>query len=215
METKVCNFENFRVKNMTYLLHKPEKIEEGKRYPLVIFLHGAGERGVNEPKLLLRHGPPKLLAAGKPLSAFMLAPQCPPDMIWNQLTQELKHLIDEVVAQNPIDTDRIALTGISMGGYGTWEMGICYPGFFSALAPVCGGGISWRVSVIGKTPVWAIHGEADSVVPAQNSIEMCDRLRASGGSVELTLLRYVDHNSWDFAYERTTLLSWLTDQKRA
>ena len=101
-----------------------------------------------------------------------------------------------------------------LGGYGTWEMAMSYPGFFSALGPICGGGVSWRAGLIGKTPVWAFHGDADQTVPVGNSIEMCERLKASGGRVELTLLHGVGHDSWTFAYERTGLVDWLISQQR-
>jgi predicted peptidase len=101
-----------------------------------------------------------------------------------------------------------------MGGYGTWEMGMSYPGFFAALAPICGGGVSWRVGLIGKTPVWAFHGDCDTVVPPVNSIEMCERLKAGGGEVKLTLFHGVDHNSWEPAYEETKVIEFLLNAKR-
>jgi predicted peptidase len=89
-----------------------------------------------------------------------------------------------------------------------------YPGFFSALAPVCGGGVSWRAGLIGKTPVWAFHGELDTVVPPINSIEMCERLKKAGGNVELTLFHFANHNSWEPAYEKTGVIEWLVNSKR-
>ena len=123
-------------------------------------------------------------------------------------------LIDFIVAEYGIDTDAISLTGLSMGGYGTWEMGMSYPGFFSALAPVCGGGISWRAGLIGKTPVWAFHGAEDTIVPPSNSHEMCSKLRAAGGNAMLTIFEYDGHNVWDHAYENTTVISWLLSKRR-
>ena len=212
METKVYKFENKRIKKMNYLLDTTCKKSDSP-VGLTVFLHGAGERG-DDFELLYVHGPAKYVRCGA-LSpqTVLLCPQCPTGYIWNLLTEELFELIESVVDEYGIDRSRISLTGISMGGYGTWEMGMSYPGYFSALGPVCGGGVSWRAPLIGKTPVWAIHGDADTVVPPNNSVEMCEKLSAAGGRVELTLLHGVGHNSWEFAYERTTLLSWLAEKR--
>ena len=213
MERKVYNFENKRIEKMNYLLHVP-KTSPKERMPLLVALHGAGERGDDFEKIAV-HGPAKYLVAGAELPAVVIAPQCPKDFIWNQLTFELKELIDFIIEEYNVNPDAVSITGLSMGGYGTWEMGMSYPGFFSALGPVCGGGVSWRVSQIGKTPVWAFHGAEDKTVPQQNSYEMCDRLRASGGNVTLTVFAYDGHNVWDSAYEKTTLLSWLISARRS
>ena len=198
---------------MNYLLDT-SCIQEGEKPALTVFLHGAGERGEDFEKLYI-HGPAKYIRLGtlKP-SSIILCPQCPEDLVWNLLTYETKELIDSIVKEYGVDEDRISITGISMGGFGTWEMGMSFPGFFSALAPICGGGISWRARLIGKTPVYAIHGDADDVVPPRNSIEMCEKLVAAGGNVELVLLHGVGHNSWEFAYERAGVLDWLVSKSR-
>ena len=213
MERKVYKFENKRIEKMNYLLDA-SCVREGVKPGLTVFLHGAGERGDDLEKLYI-HGPAKYIRAGQYTPKnIILCPQCPSDMIWNLLTFELKELIDSVVAEFGVDGDRITITGISMGGFGTWEMGMSFPGFFAALAPVCGGGISWRAPLIGKTPVYAIHGDADTVVPPSNSIEMCEKLQASGGVVDLVLLHGVGHNSWEFAYERGGVMDWLAEKSR-
>ena len=211
MEAKVYKFANKRIEKMNYILDDTQK-ETEKSPGLIVFLHGAGERGDDFEKLYV-HGPAKYVRGGsfKP-KTLLLCPQCPDGYIWNLLTEELFELIESVVEEYGVDRSRIAITGISMGGFGTWEMGMSYPGYFSALGPVCGGGVSWRAPLIGKTPVWAIHGDADSVVPPNNSLEMCEKLSSAGGCVELTLLHGVGHNSWEFAYERTTLLEWLASK---
>ena len=211
METKVYKFENKRIEKMNYLLDTTCK-EKDENPGLIVFLHGAGERGYDFEKLYV-HGPAKYIRNGSfTPKTVVLCPQCPEKYIWNLLTEELFELIESVVEEYSVDRTRIAITGISMGGYGTWEMGMSYPGYFSALGPVCGGGVSWRANLIGETPVWAFHGDADNVVPPVNSIEMCERLAESGGKVDLTLLHKVGHNSWEFAYERSTLLSWLAEK---
>lgn len=211
MERKVYNFKNARIDRMNYLLHLPASGARG--LPMIVALHGAGERG-DDFDLIPVHGPAKYVAAGEDLPAILIAPQCPRDLVWNQLTFELKELIDFAIAEYGADPDAVSLTGLSMGGYGTWEMGISYPGFFAALAPICGGGMSWRVDRIGRTPVWAFHGEEDAAIPISNSYEMCKKLKACGGNVMLTVFTFDGHNVWDDAYERTTLLPWLIAARR-
>ena len=211
MERKVYEFKNKRIDRMNYLLHLPKDVCGSA--PLIVALHGAGERGDDFTKISV-HGLAKYIEAGLDIPAVVIAPQCPEGFIWNLLTFELKELIDFIVSEYNIDPDRISITGLSMGGYGTWEMGMSYPGFFAALAPVCGGGVSWRAELIGKTPVWAFHGDCDSVVPPINSLEMCERLKASGGEVKLTLFHGVEHNSWEPAYEDTKVIEFLLSAKR-
>lgn len=213
METKVYKFSNKRIEKMNYLLDT-SCIRGGEKPGLTVFLHGAGERGDDFEKLYV-HGPAKYVRQGKYTpKTVLVCPQCPDGLVWNLLTFELKELIDWVVTEYGIDEKRITITGISMGGFGTWEMGMSFPGFFAALAPVCGGGISWRAKLIGKTPVYAIHGDADTVVPPRNSIEMCEKLQESGGEVDLVLLHGVGHNSWEFAYERCGVMDWLAEKSR-
>lgn len=211
MERKTYFYTNKRIEKMNYLLHVPA--QKSEKLPIIVFLHGAGERGDDFDKIAV-HGVPKYVERGMDVPAIVIAPQCPQDLIWNRLTAEVKELIDFAIAEYGADPDRVSITGISMGGYGTWEMGMSYPGFFAALAPVCGGGISWNVGMIGKTPVWAFHGDADNVVPYNNSVEMCDTLKAKGGNVRLTLFHGVDHNSWEPAYETTKLIDWLVAAKK-
>ena len=211
MERKIYRYNNKRIEKMNYLLYVPENKSE--KLPMIVFLHGAGERGDDFDKIAV-HGVPKYVERGMDIPAIVIAPQCPQDFIWNRLTVEVKELIDFAVAEYGADPERISITGLSMGGYGTWEMGMAYPGFFAALAPVCGGGISWNTGMIGKTPVWAFHGDADNVVPYNNSVEMCDTLKAKGGNVRLTLFHGVDHNSWEPAYETTKLIEWLVAAKK-
>lgn len=212
MEIKSYEFVGKRVPSMQYAISVPEHFD-GEKMPMIVCLHGAGERGT-EPEKLSVHGFGRRLARGEKLPALFLLPQCPENVIWNHLTVELKELIDAIAAEYDVDTDRISITGLSMGGFGTWEMGMSYPGFFSALAPICSGGTSWRAKLIGKTPVWAFHGDADSVVPVCQSLDMCDKLKAAGGNVELTLLHGVGHDSWTFACERTCLFDWLISKSR-
>lgn len=212
MERKVYKFENKRIEKFNYLIHLP-KLSDNEKLPLIVMLHGAGERGDDFDKISV-HGIAKYIEAGERIDAIVIAPQCPENFIWNRLTAELKELIDHIIEEYNVDIDRVSITGLSMGGFGTWEMGMTYPGFFSALAPICGGGISWLSHQIGRTPVWAFHGDADNVVPISNSYEMCDKLKSYGGNVKLTVFHGVGHNSWESAYEDTKLIEWLIASNR-
>lgn len=126
----------------------------------------------------------------------------------------MKELIDFIVREYNIDTNRISITGISMGGFGTWEMALTYPNFFAAIAPVCGGGMSWRAGALKNLPIWAFHGDADNVVPIKNSVEMVNAVIAAGGNAKLTVFHNVTHNSWDEAYTSSNVVEWLVSKCR-
>lgn len=174
--------------------------------PLLVYLHGAGERGKNFEHIYA-HGVPKLIKEGMDINAVVLYPQCPGPFIWNNMVKELKVLIDAVVTEYGIPKDRILLTGSSMGGYGTWEMGMCYPEMFAAIAPVSGGGVVWRTGKLIKTPVIAYHGEKDTLVPPSQSEIMVDSTNRNGGTAELNILKDKGHNDGiDYAYRETDLI---------
>ncbi len=195
-----------------YLLATPDTIEEGESLPLIVCLHGAGERGT-DPSLIKVHGIPKYLDAGLPVRAIILAPQITdPRYVWNNYVDELHELIETVVNEHNVDRSKISLTGLSMGGYGTWEMGLRFGNYFSALAPICGGGMSWRCGALSNVPIRTFHGDADGVVPLGATVEMVDAVKRYGGHAELTVLPGVGHDSWVFAYEKTDLIEWLVSQ---
>lgn len=197
---------------INYTVSVPEK-REGK-LPMMVFLHGAGERG-SDPELISVHGLPKYVKAGAEYDAIVLSPQCPAGVIWPTLVYQVKELIDLVAEEYDADPDRISCTGISMGGYGTWEMGIYFPDFFSAIAPCCGGGVFWRTDSLKHLPIWACHGDVDRTVPVEKSLEMVDNARKFGNSdIRLTLLHGVGHGSWEPFYEETRVIEWLLAQKR-
>src|ERR1017187_1673939 len=124
---------------VNYLLFLPEGYDAkaAKRWPLMLFLHGAGERGTNVWKVAT-HGPPKNVAAHPDFPFIVLSPQCPEHQFWSK--DVLLALLDEIMAKYAVDTNRVYLTGLSMGGYGTWDLGMAYPEKFAAIAPICGGG---------------------------------------------------------------------------
>lgn len=184
-------------------------IDDYKSLPLLIYLHGAGERGRNFDHIY-RHGIPKLIKQGLDINAVVLFPQCPAGFIWNNMVKELKTIIDSVVEEYGIQKDRIVLTGSSMGGYGTWEMAMCYPEMFAAIAPVAGGGVVWRTGKLIKTPVLAYHGEKDSTVPVSQSEIMVNSTVSHGGVAELHIIKGKEHNDGiDYAYRETDLIQRL------
>ncbi len=188
--------------------------DDYKDLPLLVYLHGAGERGRNFDHVY-RHGIPKLVKEGKNFPAVILFPQCPSQFIWNNMVKELKSLIDTVVEEYEILKDRIVLTGSSMGGYGTWETAMCYPETFAAIAPVAGGGVVWRTGKLIKTPVLAYHGEIDSVVPISQSEIMVNSTIRHGGVAELNTLSGCEHNDGiDYAYRETDLINRLLSYRK-
>ena len=176
--------------------------------PLIVFLHGAGERGntMESLPLVLKNGLPQLLAE-KGLSPRCVAvfPQCECDTYWISDIPRILRFIDEVEEKYGTDTSRVALTGISMGGFGTWCTALSAPSRFYRLAPVCGGGMPWAAPTL-KMPIRAFHGDADTVVLPSCSIDMVNGVKAGGNKdVTLTIYPGVAHNSWDLAYDESLL----------
>jgi len=196
---------------INYVVYIPE---QGETLPLIVYLHGAGERG-KEISHLDRHGIPRLMAEGQEIPAVILCPQCPATCVWDHVVTVLKGLIDATVARYAIAHDRITLTGSSMGGYGTWMMGESYPTLFAGIAPVAGGGMSWRAPNLRTTPIYAVHGEEDTLVPKICSQLMVDAVQAAGGEATLLLLSGRGHNDGiDAAYRETPLIDWLLHCRR-
>jgi predicted peptidase len=186
-------------------LPKAEKPASG--WPLMVFLHGAGERG-SDLNLVKKHGPPKL-AGQEPVMDrfFMLAPQCPTGRWWDVVA--VKDLIDQTLASQPVDPKRVYITGISMGGFATWALLKDYPTLMAAAVPICGGGDPASVARFSSVPVWAFHGDKDEAVPAQRSIDMVEALKQAKGDIRFTLYPGVTHDSWTRTFENPELYEWL------
>ena len=204
---------NIKAHKLNYILTAPNDIKEGEKLPLIVFLHGAGERGDDIEKLKV-YCIPKLFTANEEhagVRAYTLSPQCPAwPFTWYDFKNEVISLIDEVISSNQIDPKRVSLCGISMGGFGTWELAMTYPERFAKIAPLCSGGMSWRAWMI-KMPVRVYHGKRDDVVPFAYSELMVNAVKASGGDVEFVAFDDLSHNCWDRAFEETDLIKWLAD----
>ncbi len=197
---------------LNYLLHLPDGYAASDEpLPLMLFLHGAGERG-DDLELVKKHGPPKLIAAGKSFPFIVVSPQCPIGEWWSP--EPLIALLDEVSARFRVDPGRVYLTGLSMGGYGSWDLLQTCPGRFAAAAPICGGGIPYLARTFADVPVWAFHGAKDEVVPVENSRLMVEALRKSGGEARLTVYPEAGHDSWTGTYDNPELYEWLLGHRR-
>lgn len=194
-----------------YLLYQPEKPR--KKLPLIVFLHGAGERGDNLD-FIKCNGLPFELEQGLNLNCYAVMPQCKNDTFWVACISELKVFIDGIIEEYDIDEDRVYLSGISMGGYGAWYMAMAYPDMFAGLVPVCGGGMLWNASVLKDTPIWAFHGDLDTVVNVEESVKMVSAVNNTGGNAKLTIYSDTDHDSWVQAFKTPELYEWLLGQKR-
>lgn len=216
---------------LPYRLLKPANLDPEKKYPLVIFLHGAGERGTDNAAQL-KHGAGAFAKpnAREKFPCFVFAPQCPKDKKWVEMDWGgasgtapedpgvMETLVlsaaDELVQQLNIDRDRVYITGLSMGGFGTWDLITRHPDLFAAAIPVCGGGDKTKAAAAKAIPVWAFHGLEDKVVLPVRSQDMVAAMRAAGGKAMLTEYPGVAHDSWTFAYAEPNLLQWLFAQRR-
>ncbi len=179
------------------------------RWPLMLFLHGSGERG-DDLDQVKAYGPPRLIADGQDFPCIVVAPQCPTDERWSPTT--LARLLDEIQDEFVVDHECIYLTGVSMGGYGTWELAIAEPDRFAAIAPICGGGDASQVCAIREVPTWVFHGEQDFIVPLAESRKMVEALEACGGSVWFTVYPDLEHDSWTRTYANSSFFVWLFAQ---
>lgn len=207
---------------LDYLLFLPKGYAEQteKQWPLILFLHGAGERG-SDLKLVTKHGPPKLVKDRPDFPFIVVSPQCPTGTTWQPDT--VMALLDDVQAHYRVDAKRVYLTGLSMGGYGTWSTGVRNPERFAAIAPICGGGTRIDVllgarekkETLQSLPVWAFHGAKDPVVPLEESVRMVDALKKAGAKdIQLTVYPDAQHDSWTEAYNNPKLFEWFLSHSR-
>ena len=193
-----------------YLLYLPDGYSDEEKYPLLVFLHGAGERG-DDLELVKIHGPPKLIEAGHDFPFIIVSPQVPLDEWWSPDT--VVWLTKEIMDNYSVDTEWVYLTGLSMGGFGTWRTATKYPEMYAAIAPICGGGDPSKAHLIKDVPVWVFHGAKDDVVPIKRSEEMYDALKEYG-NIEFTVYPEANHDSWTKTYENPKLYEWLLSHKR-
>ena len=211
-----------RTLSANYLLFLPKAYEPKgeKKWPLMIFLHGAGERG-SELKKVAVHGPPKLVQSQPDFPFIVVSPQCPENQMWSN--DVVLALMDEILATHQVDTNRVYLTGLSMGGFGTWSIALQYPERFAAVAPICGGGNTIEALLTPKRKaaalrtlgVWAFHGAKDPVVKLSESERMVEALKRVGVTdVQLTVYPEAQHDSWTETYANPKLYEWFLAHER-
>ncbi|WP_206678803.1 dienelactone hydrolase family protein [Alienimonas chondri] len=214
-----------------HLLVRPAEVKPGQKYPLVVFLHGAGERG-SDPTVLAKHFFPAMLSEEyrERFPCYIIAPQCPKDGRWaNRDWRDPENadgsmsapmaaasdLVDAALEEFPIDTDRLYLTGLSMGGYGTWDWSVRKADFWAATAPICGGGNPDDAAALKDLPLWVVHGGADNVVPPRLSRDMVAATVAAGGAPIYIEYPDVGHDSWTPAYATPDgLIAWMFRQRK-
>jgi len=216
---------------LLYRMMMPADYDPDKEYPLVLFLHGAGERG-DDNKAQLAHGMRDFASATnrEQHPAIVVAPQCPKnqqwvDVPWSQLSHEMPkkpsksmqktlELLASLQKELSVDEDRIYITGLSMGGFGTWDAIQRRPDYFAAAAPICGGGDTAFAKQLAHIPIWAFHGDADGAVKVERSRSMIKAIKDAGGDPQYTEYPGVGHNSWAATYANPKFYAWLFEQQR-
>lgn len=184
--------------------------DSDRQWPLLVFLHGAGERG-DSLEAVSVHGPIKERRAGRDLPFVIVAPQVPEGERWT--VGRIVAALDDAMARYQVDPDRVYLTGLSMGGFGTWEAISSIPDRIAAAVPVCGGGLPLGVGAAREMPVWAFHGAMDPVVPIEMSVQMVRALRAAGGAVDFTVYPDAGHDAWTETYANPEVYDWLLSHR--
>jgi predicted peptidase len=194
-----------------FLLYLPEGYvkKDTKEWSLLLFLHGAGECG-DFIELVKKNGPPMLIEQGKQFPFIVVSPQCPEEPRWS--VEVLDMLLDYLVEEYNIDENCIFVTGLSMGGRGTWELAMAYPKRFAAIVPICGWADVTQADKIKDLPVWVFHGAKDDIVPPFESENMVNALKALGSPVKFTLYPEANHDSWTDTYNNPEMWQWLMEQ---
>jgi len=199
-------------------LPKEHGRERNVSWPLLLYLHGASDRG-DDPGVVLTSGLPSIVARAVDFPFILLCPQCPTDTWWSDHLSGLDILIKDACDRFAVDPERILVSGSSMGGYGVWHLGVTFPDRFAGLVPLCGGG-TWfygfphRVRVLKSTPVWVFHGEKDPIIPPRESVGLVNELKEVGGDVHLTIVPNAGHDIWRVVYRMPDLTEWMLARRR-
>ena len=196
---------------LDYLIRYPNDYQKGGKYPVILFLHGAGSRGNNMEQI--RENPFLTITDRYTRFPFLtVAPQCSSDT-WFDLFESLKDLVSEIVKRTDTDEKRIYLMGASMGGYAAWQLAMSMPDFFAAIVPICGGGMYWNAARLVNVPVWAFHGKRDPVVFVEESEKMVTAVNRCGGNARLTVYPEKEHDSWTDTYQNWEVFEWMLSKE--
>ncbi len=198
---------------MAYWMIRPRsEAASAEKWPVLVFLHGSGERG-DDLRLVLNHGPFGAAAADPSFPFFVIAPQLPEGAHWRPET--VIAIIEDAIAKAPVDRRRIYLTGLSLGGHGTWDTAAAYPDYFAAIAPISGYGDPAEACRFKELPVWSFHGVEDDIVLAADNQSMVDAVRDCGGAPGMTLYPDTGHDAWTRTYDDPQLYRWLLSHQRS
>jgi predicted peptidase len=201
--------------SVAYLLYLPKAYQpDNKKWPLMLFLHGRGE-SFGPLQAVKKWGPPRMVERGDEFPYILVSPQCPPGHYWSDVKQQSRvlQLLDVITKTYAVDKNRLYLTGLNMGGDGTWRLVADNPRRFAAAVPICGIGVPEDAYRLAKLPIWVFHGDQDRSVPIERSVEMVKAIRASGSKkIRFTTLEGIGHNSWSSAYAPPDLYKWLKGQ---
>lgn len=206
-------FEAFNTGRLEYLIAYPDDYVEGERRPVILFLHGAGTRGGKMSRL---QGNVFFTTVEKHenFPFVIVAPHCPEEETWFDHFETLKEFYTSLSDATFADPDRIYLLGLSMGGYGVWQLAMSCPEYTAAAVPVCGGGMYWNAGRLKNVPIWAHHGEIDNTVLLAESEKMVNAVNAAGGNARLTVYPGVAHPSWPKVYASREVFEWLLSHRR-
>lgn len=198
--------------NIQCLIKKPNNFSSEKKYPVLLFLHGAGTRG-NDISKLYDNPFFQIVEEHNNFPFVVVAPLCDGNT-WFDLWERLKLLTSDIIKLPYADKDRIYVMGASMGGYATWQLAMSMPDCFAAIVPICGGGMYWNASRLVNVPVWAFHGAKDTTVFLEESIKMVDAVNCSKGKAKLTVYPENGHDAWSDTYRNPEVFSWMLQHKK-
>ncbi len=214
MSYESFKFQNHIKSKLNYLVYIPQSYNTSKKWPLILSLHGSGERGDNIDDVK-KWGIHKILRENEDFPFVVVSPQCPIGEIWEMQFNALKDLLDEIENSYNIDDERIYLTGYSMGGYGTWNFAILNPERFTAIVPISGGAISPKKAIrLKNLPIWVAHGDSDTIVQFEESKRIVDCLKAYNPNIIFKVYKGAGHEVCTIAYKEPELFQWLLKQKK-
>ncbi len=199
--------------SMQYLVRYPTGYEKGKKYPVIFFLHGSGSRG-NDIHALMNNPFFTITDESTDFPFVTVAPQCS-ENTWFDMFETLESFVHKLVKEDYVDASRLYLMGVSMGGYGAWQLAMSMPEYFAAVVPISGGGMYWNAGRLLNVPVWAFHGEIDTVVFIDESTKMVERVNQCGGNARLTIFPGKGHTLWDDVYRNQEVFEWLLSNQNS
>ena len=205
MNLEIQQFENVR-----YVINFPGEYSGKEKYPVILFLHGAGSRG-NDIKKILNNPYFKIIREHESFPFISVAPQCS-ENTWFDMFETLKRFVLNIAGKEYVDENKIYLMGVSMGGYATWQLAMSMPEYFAAIVPICGGGMYWNAERLINVPIWAFHGQKDVTVHLEESKKMVDAVNRYGGNVMLTIYPEAGHDAWSDTYRNMEVFEWMLSQ---